>query len=591
MSKILVRGIIRIDGVSWDFTWLSLHQEVGNHHQFEIGVSLLPEEGLLKEKSDAFLGKNIHIELDYATDNVLQQLAFDNPSSFYGIVEGVGLSRGKIGDNIIIIRGKSLSALMDDGLHTRSFSEQNFEQILDTILEDYQEVFSEKEHSPLLEPKYEKTIPYLVQYKESNYTFLSRIAAEYNEWFYFDGSKMVFGVPEDSDALSLSYGMEDLNSFDLTIKTFPILTKFKAYDYQKHEFPEVESSHNETLSNFAELAHKISNEGLYSGSKKKISFSFQSKTKEDLQTLADKQHQMRSHEFLVLSGSSGNPHLKIGNKITLSDSTGDEFGTYFITSIKHYLDNESNYVNEFEGIPAEVIAPPISEDFEYPIADNQIAKVVDTNDPDKLGRVKVQFIWQQDTEEETSPWIRVATPYSGADKGFFLVPEKEDFVLVAFENHDPDSPYVLSGFYHGKAAPTWQDDENNVKAWVTRSGHQILLNDKEKEESIIISNPEGKNTITLSLGEQPSISIISEGSISLIAEENIILDAKNVMIAATSTTDISGSVVDISSSKKCDFSSAEVMDISGKETSIGGETVDIGGGKETVITGGEIKLN
>ncbi|WP_282057310.1 phage baseplate assembly protein V, partial [Maribacter luteus] len=67
--------------------------------------------------------------------------------------------------------------------------------------------------------------------------------------------------------------------------------------------------------------------------------------------------------------------------------------------------------------------------------------VLDNADPNGLGRIKVQFPWQKPMGTST-PWIKMATPYSGSGKGFYFIPEKDEEVLVGFEGDNPEKPFV-----------------------------------------------------------------------------------------------------------------------------------------------------
>src|SRR5437868_30783 len=112
--------------------------------------------------------------------------------------------------------------------------------------------------------------------------------------------------------------------------------------------------------------------------------------------------------------------------------------------------------------------------------------VTNNQDPDGLGRVKVRFPWLSDTDEST--WARVAAPMAGKDRGAYFLPEVDDEVLVAFEHGDPRFPYVLGALWNGNAQPflTNEDGKNDLRVIRSRSGHTIVLNDKDGEETIEI---------------------------------------------------------------------------------------------------------
>ncbi|MBK6381126.1 MAG: hypothetical protein IPF72_16180 [Chitinophagaceae bacterium] len=88
------------------------------------------------------------------------------------------------------------------------------------------------------------------------------------------------------------------------------------------------------------------------------------------------------------------------------------------------------------------------------MAEPQIANVKDNKDPDNMGRVRVQMLWQKGNE--MTDWIRVMTPDAGSGKGggknrgLVVIPEPGDQVLICFRYNDPDRP-----FCYGKHV-SWQ---------------------------------------------------------------------------------------------------------------------------------------
>ena len=69
------------------------------------------------------------------------------------------------------------------------------------------------------------------------------------------------------------------------------------------------------------------------------------------------------------------------------------------------------------------------------------AVVTDTEDPEAMGRVLLSFPWLSETY--VSPWARVVQPGAGEMLGWQILPEPTDEVLVAFENGQLNSPYVI----------------------------------------------------------------------------------------------------------------------------------------------------
>lgn len=120
-----------------------------------------------------------------------------------------------------------------------------------------------------------------------------------------------------------------------------------------------------------------------------------------------------------------------------------------------------------------------------------IAVVTNNNDPQHLGRVKVQYPWREGSPE--SDWVRVASLASGKERGTLWIPEAKDEVLVAFEKGDIDHPFVLGSLWNGVDKPPDknEDAENNTKMIKTRSGHELRFFDKKGEEKIEIKTQGG----------------------------------------------------------------------------------------------------
>lgn len=88
----------------------------------------------------------------------------------------------------------------------------------------------------------------------------------------------------------------------------------------------------------------------------------------------------------------------------------------------------------------------------------QSAEVVGAGDDvytDKLGRIKVQFRWDRygKKDDKSSCWIRVATPWANSNFGMVSLPRIGSEVIVAFMDGDPDRPVVVGSVYNGDNVP------------------------------------------------------------------------------------------------------------------------------------------
>ena len=107
-----------------------------------------------------------------------------------------------------------------------------------------------------------------------------------------------------------------------------------------------------------------------------------------------------------------------------------------------------------------------------------------------MSRIQVQFPWQK-RNESTTPWIRVTTPYAGNGKGFHVVPEIGEEVLVEFEGGNPEKPIVIGAMFHGQGKSGHGGAGNFMKGFQTPSGNKLQLNDQDG--SVFLADKGGAN--------------------------------------------------------------------------------------------------
>jgi uncharacterized protein involved in type VI secretion and phage assembly len=139
-----------------------------------------------------------------------------------------------------------------------------------------------------------------------------------------------------------------------------------------------------------------------------------------------------------------------------------------------------------------------------------IGIVTDLEDPDQMGRIKVEF---PTLNQDTSNWARIAAPMSGKDRGFQFMPEVDDEVLVAFDNGDVNNPYILGFLWNGVHKPPKPDPADAKKRTLkTVSGHVLEFSDEEGSEKITLQFKGGDPSITI---EQSKIVIAFDSSNSI----------------------------------------------------------------------------
>src|SRR5690606_36465464 len=131
-------------------------------------------------------------------------------------------------------------------------------------------------------------------------------------------------------------------------------------------------------------------------------------------------------------------------------------GEYLVTHVSHVsapipidAEGESDsdpYHNRFRCIPVGTAYRPARR-AKKPVIDSIQTAVVtgpagEEIHVDEHGRIRVQFHWDRDgaSDENSSCWVRVQQPWSGAGWGFWYVPRIGMEVVVHFVDGDPDRP-------------------------------------------------------------------------------------------------------------------------------------------------------
>jgi type VI secretion system secreted protein VgrG len=173
----------------------------------------------------------------------------------------------------------------------------------------------------------------------------------------------------------------------------------------------------------------------------------------------------------TVDGSSDCETFTPGYQFTLSDYFRDDYNTaYLLTSVTHlatqpgYVAGTSGnfeYKNEIQAIPVTVAYRPPHRSRTPVISGLQPAVVVGPSGEeiyvDKYGRVKVQFFWdrQGKKDENSSCWVRVASIWAGKNWGWITHPRIGQEVLVDFLEGDPDRPIIVGRVYNAEQMPPY----------------------------------------------------------------------------------------------------------------------------------------
>jgi type VI secretion system secreted protein VgrG len=514
---------IQIDGkeIKYDISSVQLDQFVDDHHILKIRIRQLGKATSDKDFDDpdkytGFLGKSIAMNITPHGGIVDSSRLLE----FIGIVTEVSLDNSIDGINTVLVTAHSPTLLLDGPKQNALYHELSASDIIESVVRNYPITVSGVATTP-------GTLKFSIQYRETDYQYVMRLATTNGLFACYDGKEYKVDKAGSAASQELVW-RESLGVFSIGLGSSVEKFGSQVFDYSKKETYEGETSGalRTSLSDLSKVSHDAS---------KKMfpNVSFTPLLQVDSQAILDNTLEaVRGSsvgKMITCQGESIIPAVAVGHCVKIKGMDKLD-GQYWVKSVKHFFDESGKYYNAFACTPLD-LAFPERKFLGTPFTDLQPALVTDTDDPDKLGRVKVRFVWnvKEGSPAEPGIWVRLLTLHAGENKGWYCIPEIDDEVMVGFEHGDPSRPVILGCLYNGKDVPPvdhpvgWDGKKNNLKLFRTKSGNEIYFSDDSGSEAIVIVQKDNKNTITLSL-DGPKIAIESEGDISLKAA-NISLES------------------------------------------------------------------
>ncbi|MDQ1829717.1 type VI secretion system Vgr family protein, partial [Massilia scottii] len=191
------------------------------------------------------------------------------------------------------------------------------------------------------------------------------------------------------------------------------------------------------------------------------------------------------------TGSGNNRYVMPGRWFRLTghfDGSGDDAQAreFLVTEVSHIASNNyhvrdsdtSYYENNLSAI-RKIIPYRAGRDHnsvETKIHGIQTATVVgpagEEIHTDEFGRVRVQFHWDRvgSNDEKSSAWLRVATPWAGANFGMTTIPRIGCEVIVQFLDGNPNRPLITGMVPNADTMPPWTLPANKTQSGIlTRS--------------------------------------------------------------------------------------------------------------------------
>ena len=441
---------------------------------------------------------------------------------------------------------------------------------------------------------------YVMQYNQNDWDFLWARANMLGYQIYVDGKNLVFCPASTSrakkDPTKLDFG-GNLTRFEPRVAAMGQITQTEAYGWDPKQKKNVNSS---TMMELSLKGTKALANTVPANAQMKTAFSSKDKdfviepnatSTPQAKAYADAAFSRASSSFMQAYGEldEGDPFMVAGSTVMINGLGVRFTGKYYVTEAHHTFRHGAhrttfsvtgNVSNTFRSM---ILGP--ENEHQINRIPGVVTGIVTSNvDPEKLGRVQVKYPWlpKMNGSELSSGWARLAFVGGGADRGIVFLPEVNDEVLIAFENGDMSSPYVLGVLYNGKdklpkGSAELVDNGTkkvNQRVIVSRSGHKIIMDDTSGKEKITIQDKTGKNLIEID-STKNEFKIVSEGKLDLKSKGDMTLttDGKMTFKAKqdlSASTDAGMSLkaqksVDVNATQKVTIKGTQSVEVSGNQ--------------------------
>lgn len=302
--------------------------------------------------------------------------------------------------------------------------------------------------------------------------------------------------------------------------------------------------------------------------------------------------------------ANGSPALVAGGLVRIS-GVGTAFsGTYAVSGVRHVIRSTTGFETYFSvtgredrsllGLTATPGRP--REGWTQRIV---VGVVTNTDDPDKLGRVRVAYPTLDDGHEGW--WARIVAPGAGVGRGLLTLPLVGDEVLVAFEHGSDQHPYVIGSVYNGQAKPGELLTTDGSYYWASSKAMTFTAADKvdlTASEALTLKST-GNATLTTKPGDDEKapgdIEISSKGAVAISSEtETSVSPTGDLTLSAGAAGTLSAQTsLTVSATESATVSGDASLTLSGgTQLAISSDgKLDINGAMVSITSTGPLKIS
>jgi len=468
---------------------------------FEYELDLLSENPTIDPSK--LLGQNVTIALALQNNSYRYFNGYVTRFSQHGILQGLAYYTASVRPWLWFLTRSSncriFQAMTAPDIIQKVFRDQGFTDLKNILTESY------------------VSREYCVQYRETDFHFVSRLMEEEGIYYYFTHENGVHHLVL-SDSLSshdkfpgyekIPFHTEEgstdrsradhINAWEFGQEIQPGTYALTDYDFQKPKTDLQAKCNAETK--FPHSGYEFFD---YPGRYALV---------KDGESLAGKRLDERQSYFERCNGNANARGLCVGNLFTLQDHPrADQNREYLVIAATYSLQQDAYLaggnspveVKTFDCLftavdkkqtfrPSRITPKPLVHGAQTAVVSGPMGEEIYT---DEYGRVKVQFHWDRycKRDENTSCWIRVAQPWAGKNWGMITLPRIGQEVVVDFLEGDPDQPLITGSVYNASQMPPYTLPDkatmSTLKSLSTKGGggfNEFRFDDKKGSEQVFL---------------------------------------------------------------------------------------------------------
>jgi len=476
-----------------------------------------------------------------------------------------------------------------------------------TVPDIVKKVFADE---PLADFKFEltgsyKKWTYCVQYRETDFNFVSRLLEEEGIGYYFthtDGhDTMVLTDSTGKHAATPGYEtityispeqvvrpeLEHISSWDFTREIQPGVYVHDDYDLER---PSVDLKTRKVLSrSYAPSSYEV------------FDYPGHYLQKADGEQYAGVRIDEFGSQFETCQAVTNAKGICVGSLFTLEEcSREDQNREHLILAASYdmeFSDYEAMPAGAGSGYRCSFVAMSSLQQFRPKratpkpfVQGPQTAVVVgpagDEIYTDKFGRVKVQFHWDRlgKKDQNSSCWIRVSQPWAGKGWGSVSTPRIGQEVIVDFLEGDPDQPIITGRVYNAENQPPFGFPAGAVLSGIKSNTHkgsgnnELSMDDTAGKERVFIHGQYNMDTVI----EHDQTSTIHNNRTDVVD-----VDDSETVSGNQKQHVVKNQTINIDVNRKETVGGTETITITGhrSETVNGGEDVTVNGARSHTVNG------